>query len=51
MAGPMHGYAIADLKQTPAGTLSTFAAANYYNDKAKARRDELLAKFKAEAEE
>ena len=46
--GPMHGYAIADLKQTAAGTCSTFAAAEYYNDKAKARRDELMAKFKEE---
>jgi hypothetical protein len=44
-AGPMHGVAHADLKHSVAGTRSTFAAAHYYSDAAKQRRDELLAKY------
>jgi hypothetical protein len=42
---PMHGYCLAELKLTTAGTPSTMAAANYYSEKSKQRRDELLAKF------
>jgi hypothetical protein len=36
---------LAELKLTTAGTPSTMAAANYYSEKSKQRRDELLAKF------
>lgn len=50
-AGPMHGYSLAELKLKTAGTPSTFASANYYNLKAKQRRDELLAKFNEEKEQ
>lgn len=47
----MHGYSLAELKGTTAGTPSTFASANYYNLKAKIRRDELLAKVNSEEAE
>ena len=44
-AGPMRGMAHADLKHCSGGSRSTFAAAHYYSDAAKERRDELLAKY------
>jgi hypothetical protein len=42
---PMYAVAHADVKNTDAGTRSTFLAAQYYADEAKKRRDELLAKY------
>lgn len=44
LAGPMRGMAHADLKHCSGGSRGTFAAAHYYSDAAKERRDELLAK-------
>lgn len=49
-AGPMHGAVHADLKHCSGGTHSTFAAAHYYADAAKQRRDELLAKYSNNAD-
>jgi hypothetical protein len=48
MDRPMYGAIHADLKHLDAGTCSTFMAANYYEDLAKKRRDELLAKYATE---
>lgn len=45
VAGPMRGAVHADLKHLPAGAPSTFAAARYYSDASRKRRDELLAKY------
>jgi hypothetical protein len=50
-AGPMQGAAHADLKHCSGGTRSTFAAAHYYADAAKQRRDELLAQYKTSSPE
>jgi hypothetical protein len=50
MDRPMYGVVHADLKNTDAGTCSTFMAANYYNEEANKRRDELLAKYEDKAE-
>jgi hypothetical protein len=47
---PMYGFAHADLKGTDAGTCGTYLAASYYLEKKQKRRDELLAKYKLEAE-
>ena len=50
-AGPMQGAVHADLKHCAGGSRSTFAAAHYYADAAKQRRDELLAQYKTSSPE
>jgi hypothetical protein len=50
-AGPMRGMAHADLKHCSGGSRGTFAAAEYYLDVAKQRRDELLAKVASSSDE
>jgi hypothetical protein len=42
---PMFGASHADVKNTEAGTRSTFLAAKYYAEEGKKRRDELLDKY------
>jgi hypothetical protein len=45
---PMYGVAHSAVKNSDAGTRSTFTAATYYMDEARNRRDELLAKYRNE---
>ena len=47
---PMYGVAHSDIKNSDAGTRSTFLAATFYADEARNRRDELLAKYSNETE-
>jgi hypothetical protein len=42
---PMYGVAHASVKNSDAGTRSTFLAATYYAEEARQRRDELLAMY------
>jgi hypothetical protein len=42
---PMFGAAHSDVKNTEAGTRSTYLAAKYYAEESKKRRDELLQKY------
>ena len=46
---PIYGIAHSDLKNSDAGTCSTFIAATHYADEARKRRDELIAKYSNES--